>query len=277
MKKKILSIAIFLIVIGSVGAYAKTYDLVLLHGLTNKHQWSNDFVNRCLEKFGSGNVYIIYTNDSTRVWERWINGRKAIVCGENDYSAGDDSVNTQAGIMDIKIAKLKASYGLSSKFNIIAHSMGGLVARRYSYYRPNTVAGIVTLGTPHHGSPLAYEGQFLSFFIGAGPAVDNLKPSWVDGTFNKSYPVSGAPMADSGRLFAIGGDGDGWDCWGWGGELQIGWDLLTTVHWTDSDGAVPRASDSITGATFLTRFWNYDHMELVTKADVATVACDNLR
>ncbi len=61
--------------------------------------------------------------------------------------------------------------------------MGGLASRRYIYNNPNAVAGLFTLGTPHKGSPLAYQGDWIDFFIGADAAVDNLKPSWVQGTF----------------------------------------------------------------------------------------------
>ncbi|MCX7678180.1 MAG: hypothetical protein N2316_03085, partial [Spirochaetes bacterium] len=71
--KKTMFIA-FTIVTGlfafSIVAEAKTYDLVLLHGLTNKHQWSDAFLNQVASIWGSGNVYVIYTNESTRVWTR---------------------------------------------------------------------------------------------------------------------------------------------------------------------------------------------------------------
>ncbi len=267
----LLGVLLLLVFATNVAAY----DLVLVHGLTNKYQWSTSFLDKCLQTYGSGNVYAIYTNTSTRVWERWINGRKLICCGENDYTAGDTSVATQASRMRTKTSLLQASYGLSTKFKIIGHSMGGLVSRRYIYNNPNTVAGLVTLGTPHKGSPLAYQGQWVAFFIGAEAAVENLKPSWVQGTFNVQYPAPG-PMADGGAIYSIGGDADGWDAWGFAGELSIGWTLLSTIYWTDSDGGVPHDANSISGMTFVTRFWSYDHEELVTKADVATKALQYL-
>lgn len=267
--------AITAILILGMSGYALAYDLVLVHGLTNKHHWSDSFLSTCLQKYGSGNVYAIYTNSSTRVWTRTINGRTMTYCGENDFTAGDDSVATQASLMRTKTSLLQRSYGLSTKFKIIAHSMGGLVSRRYIYNNPNTVAGMVTLGTPHQGSPLAYVGDWLDFFIGADAAMKDLKPSWVKGTFNVQYPAPG-PMADNGKIYTIGGDGDGWDCWGWGGELQVGWDTLTFIYWTDSDGLVARDDDRISGTTFIKRFWSYDHMELVTKSDVAAKALEYL-
>ena len=127
-------------------AYAKQYDLVLVHGLANKHKWSSSFLTELANTWGSGNIYVIYTNTSTNVYTKSYNGRTVTFIGKNDYKAGKDYIQKQAQNMDAKINILKNHYGLSNKFNIIAHSMGGLVSRYYAYYRPNTVAGIVTLG-----------------------------------------------------------------------------------------------------------------------------------
>ncbi|MCX7677830.1 MAG: alpha/beta fold hydrolase, partial [Spirochaetes bacterium] len=182
MKKlSVIALTIVFLCGFSLIAMAKTYDLVLLHGLTNKHQWSDAFLNQVASIWGSGNVYVIYTNTSTRVWTRTINGRVIYFCGENDFSAGDKYIWTQASRMRTKIVLLQQSYGLSTNFNVIAHSMGGLVTRYYAWQYPYTVAGLVTLGTPHHGSSLAVAADFafLSYFIGAQEAMDHLKPAWV--------------------------------------------------------------------------------------------------
>lgn len=275
VKRFVLLLLAGIIFSGMLAASAAAYDLVLVHGLTNKHHWSDSFLNECLERYGSGNVYAIYTNDSTQLWSRWINGRKLNCSGPNDYSAGDDSVARQSQLMRTKIQMLQQYRGLDDKFKIIAHSMGGLVARQYIYDNPNTVAGLVTLGTPHQGSPLAYVGDFVDFFVGADAAVENLKPSWAKGYFNPNFPAPG-PMADGGKIYTIRGDGDGWDCWGWGGELQVGWNSLFWVYWTDSDGAVPRDASQISGATHIATFWSYDHYELVRKSSVADKALDYL-
>jgi len=276
--KRLLLLSVFgLILTASIPAYSKTYDLILIHGITNKHQWSDSFLDKAASIWGSGNVYCIYTNSSTRVWTRVINGRTIYFCGENDYTAGDGTIAVQSGLMRTKILKLQASYGLSAKFNIIAHSMGGLVSRHYIKTYPYTVAGLVTLGTPHQGSPLADSAKYMAFFLEAKDAAYQLTPNYVKNTFNPAYPASGAPLADSGKIYTIAGDGDGWDCWGWGGELQIGWDILTTIYWRDSDGAVASGDEQISGATFIGKFWDYDHMDLVRNASVASLAAQYLR
>jgi triacylglycerol lipase len=41
------------------------------------------------------------------------------------------------------------------KVNIIGHSQGGLDARAVAHKRPDLVASVITVATPHHGSPVA--------------------------------------------------------------------------------------------------------------------------
>jgi len=286
MRKKIVMWAIGILLLSTSFAYAKQFDLVLLHGLTNKHAWSDSFLSKCAELWGSGNVYVIYTNESTRVWTRTINSRVIYFCGENDFTAGDEYIWDQSALMRTKIVKLQNYYGLSAKFNVIAHSMGGLVARYYAWQYPNTLAGLVTLGTPHYGSSLADTADFLflDWFIGANEAMQHLKPSWVKNYFNKTYaPINTTPLADGQKLWTIIGDADGWDCWGWGGELFAGWPVLGVIE-GDNDGLVSHQSAMLSGidnhngdANTLAFFWSYDHMDLVREASVATKAASVLR
>lgn len=274
-----LKVALTVVLLSSVSAaFAKQYDLVLVHGLANKHKWSSSFLSEVSSEWGSGNVYVIYTNTSQSVYTRSYNGRTVFFMGNNDYHAGKDYIQVQAQNMDQKIQYLKQHHGLSDKFNIIAHSMGGLVSRYYSYMRPNTVAGIVTLGTPNHGSPLADNFNWLAnYFLDAKDATDHLRPSYLKNTFNPTYPAGSAPLHDGGRIYTIRGDCDGWDCWGWGGELAVGWNWLSVVHWTDNDGLVPRNNVKISGAIHLADFWRYDHEDLVQKSAVARKAASVLR
>ncbi|MGE5417221.1 MAG: lipase family alpha/beta hydrolase [Acidobacteriota bacterium] len=268
--------SLFLSVMVVPALAAKSYDLVLVHGLTNKHHWSDDFLRVCLNNWGSGNVYCVYNNSSNDVWTKIIDGKTVYCIGRNDYSAGDGYVSEQTALMYDKVQILQQSWGLSPQFDIIAHSMGGLVARYYIYQHPNTVAGLVTLGTPHHGSPLSRDYDWISAFIGACHAMDNLRPEWCE-SFNAQYPISGSPMYNSGKIYTIRGDSDGM-LWEQGsmGELYLGWWHMTTLYWTDSDGLVPRNSALITGATHIGDFWDYDHLALVTKPSVAEKAAQYL-
>lgn len=48
-----------------------------------------------------------------------------------------------------------ASGGTVKKFNLIGHSQGGITARYVMNTRPDMIASVTTLNTPHKGSPLA--------------------------------------------------------------------------------------------------------------------------
>lgn len=50
---------------------------------------------------------------------------------------------------------IAASGGSVSKFNIMGHSQGGMTARYVMAARPDLVASITTMATPHTGSPIA--------------------------------------------------------------------------------------------------------------------------
>lgn len=75
-----------------------------------------------------------------------------------------DTFNT-AGIEDLaelvaeKVARLVKRHDLP-QIDIVAHSMGGLIARYYvkRLGGDRYVRSLVTLGTPHHGSPMAIPG-----------------------------------------------------------------------------------------------------------------------
>ncbi|MEW9033129.1 MAG: alpha/beta fold hydrolase [Planifilum fimeticola] len=280
VRVRLLAIAslLFLCVLpGNADASEKRFDLVLVHGLTNIHRWSDGFLRALVNEWGSGNVYVIYTNESMQVNKRAIDGKTVTFIGKNDFTAGDDSVEDQARMMAEKIEVLQRDHGLSPQFNIIAHSMGGLVSRQYVYDHPHTVAGLVTLGTSHHGSPLATDFDWASFFLGAGAAMDNLRPEWVE-DFNRRCPVKNAPFYGGGKMYTIRGDSDG-KIWEWGvmGEIYLGWHTLHKKHGTDSDGMVPRESAVIDGAEHIADFPDYHHLDLVTREEVAKKAAEVLR
>lgn len=65
-----------------------------------------------------------------------------------------------------KIERICTRTGLKS-FHIVGHSKGGLIAREYvqHYGGQHRVKSVITLGTPHHGTPTAAVGVWL---MGAG-------------------------------------------------------------------------------------------------------------
>jgi len=98
------------------------------------------------------------------------------------------------------------------RLHIVAHSMGGLLARRYVIDRPGRIAKMITIGSPWAGAPKALStlgaGQFLGWiqplFIGAGvlkelsqffPGAHELMPT-------RAYfeSLDGQPFADPSGL-----------------------------------------------------------------------------
>lgn len=246
----------------------KQYDLVLIHGFNNRHQWGEEFLRTLVEQWGSHRVYIIYSNHSEKVWTRRINGKTVVMAGENNHKAGNDSIEEQAQIISKKISLLQEKYGLGSQYSIVAHSMGGLVARRVVYLRPNEVVGLVTLGTPHHGTPLAEEYEWLGIFVSGQKAIRDVKPEAV-ARFNQKYPVSQMPFYNDGKLYTIAGDADGWADRGWKGELAVGWTILSLKYGYDNDGVVIEGQATIEGAEHVKTYMHYNHLELIQKGEVA--------
>ena len=68
-----------------------------------------------------------------------------------DLAAGDlTSVTAQIGRVVARIAELRPSISVT----LVAHSTAGIAARAFTAANPSAVRGLITLGTPHLGSPL---------------------------------------------------------------------------------------------------------------------------
>ncbi len=254
----------------------KRPDVVLLHGLANLQPWSDEFLTACAESWGDGHVYLVFTDrfarDRARVSRRQVGGHELVVGGRDLVTAGNESVARQAQHFAEIVARLQARAGLGSHFSIVAHSMGGLVARRFIAEHPGVVTGLVTLGTPHHGSPLATDAKWAGLFAHAGEAVLDLQPERCE-AFNARYPASDARLAEGGRIFTIRGrvsDGDSL------GPLLPGWTLLHAVHGLENDGLVPEASALLEGATQLADLPGVDHHGLIRDPAVARRAASAL-
>jgi hypothetical protein len=86
-------------------------------------------------------------------------------------------VSTNGRALAEELATLVASWPVAvEELSIVAHSLGGLVARSACHYAglagaawPRQLRHLVFLGTPHHGAPLERGGQWLHRFLGATP------------------------------------------------------------------------------------------------------------
>jgi pimeloyl-ACP methyl ester carboxylesterase len=248
----------------------KEYDLVLVHGLSNKHRWSDAFLAECLNHWGTGRVFVVCLTERPDVSRRTVNGKLVAYSGREDRLAGHRSVEEQTDYLERSVEALR-SKGLKAPFDVIAHSMGGLVARNYIDRHPGSVAGLVTIATPHHGSPLATSFDWVGPFLGGRAAVRNLTTEFA-AEFNRTRPVAEARLHRDGPICVIRGGCPEGRCFGWGGELALGWTVLKNRYGLDSDGLVPRASAVIDGAVLIADFPSHDHLELVQDPDVAAAA-----
>ena len=134
--------------------FSKTENPItlLIHGLCmNDLQWTRDGHNHgelLQQELGHTVIYLHY-NTGLHVSE---NGRLLAQLLE-----------------EINIAK-------DIKINILAHSMGGLVARSACYYAQKSnhswltsIDKIIFLGTPHHGAILAKGGHWIDVFLEISP------------------------------------------------------------------------------------------------------------
>lgn len=249
----------------------KKYDLVLVHGLAHRHRWSKDFLYRCLQIWGSGRVFVIYLNKPNTVEKKTLKGLEYTTAGKCDYSGACDYIHEQAQYMAEKIKILQSDYGLQEHFHLVGHSMGGLVSRYYIAHHPDQVVSLVTLGTPHHGSPLASAYNWFGPVIGAKKAMDHLTPEFLK-QFNQGCPINSLKLHDNGKVYTIRGYSNGflWQ-WGWGGELVLGYYHMRILNRTRNDGLVPEASAVIDGAVHLADLPGYTHMDLVTRPEVVDI------
>jgi triacylglycerol esterase/lipase EstA (alpha/beta hydrolase family) len=105
--------------------------VILVHGvLVNDGMWF--LFRRRLERLGIGPVYTM------------------------NYGPPHDDIERFARQLAEKIDAVRAGTG-AAQVVLIGHSMGGLVARAYlRRFGMERVAHVVTIGTPHHGSILAW-------------------------------------------------------------------------------------------------------------------------
>ncbi|MCA9546588.1 MAG: alpha/beta fold hydrolase, partial [Myxococcales bacterium] len=82
----------------------------------------------------------------------------------------DDSEVRGAQLL-ARVARIREITG-ADKVNLIGHSQGGLDARYVAHMRPDLVASVTTISTPHRGSPVADLVQGAIWDDRAGQVVD---------------------------------------------------------------------------------------------------------
>ena len=137
----------------------------------------------------------------------------------------------------------------------VVHSRGGLVVRSYANYnnQGDNVLGLITLGTPHHGSPAAI-------------------PDWVAYTWMSIFGISPASRNPL-NLWMIGKDGQIFD------YDNLGW---VNLAWDKMDGAIGGViQDNFPGVSFTNNDFLYiserDFNKTSSVADMTILYSDNYK
>jgi triacylglycerol lipase len=119
---------------------------------------------------------------------------------ENLRSDGADVYTTQVPALDSTIARGEALLpqiasiaAVHGKVNLVGHSHGGPTARYIARVRPDQVASVTTVGSPHKGSPVAdliYGSPAESLAASLGNALGNLIDLLSGGGYNQDMRSS---------------------------------------------------------------------------------------
>lgn len=149
---------------GSLKITLVTPPVVLIHGMWSSPQvWSEGGFDKALEKAGFGNIALAdYSTNSSNTFDPQSQ--------ESSYGRNALLKSMEEGLATYRQKEIAAT-----QVDVVGHSLGGLIARslsqQYYYTNPeNFHKGyfhkLITLGTPHRGSPF-------------GPRLWNIRNNWV--------------------------------------------------------------------------------------------------
>src|SRR5690606_32974513 len=110
-----------------------------------------------------------------------------------DPTAVTNTVAENAAVLGAVIDAVRARTR-ADMVDVVAHSMGGLVARYYlsRLMEARSVGQLLLIGTPNLGSPCAVLPSALGFYL---PAALELRPSYLEAVFNPQvFDTSGVPV-----------------------------------------------------------------------------------
>lgn len=193
-----------------------------------------------------------------------------------EINAFDSSARRGERLIEQLDAIRAASDGRITRFNLIGHSQGGMTSRYVMNARPDLVASVTTLHTPHKGSPLAdivtgiapadsLQGVAFETLANAiGDLVNLLSDATADrsdinsmlaefnkpgaAAFNAMFPA-GLPSTDCGQgPSEVTLDGNRIRLYSWSGTATVttGVDVSDALFGITSL-AIPGADDGVTG------------------------------
>jgi len=103
-------------------------------------------------------------------------------------------VDMLARIVADKVQRAQEKYGFQ-KLHVLGHSKGGLIARRYvqDYGGGEVAKSVITLGTPHYGTPIAWLGLGLTGLLTSSPRDLIPGSQLIEGLNHRRFPTQ-VPM-----------------------------------------------------------------------------------
>lgn len=256
--------------------------LLLSFGSLSHAGWFSDYFSYTKTKHPIMLVPGIFAFDTIATVDYWYQIPSAIESrGGEAYvakiNAFDSSVQRGERLIE-QLEDIKAaSNGRIQKFNLVAHSQGGMTSRYVMNVRPDLVASVTTMATPHTGSPLADlvtgiapEGSlagigFEAFANAVGDLVNLMSNNKKDKSdiygmlgefnaqgsaqFNAAFPA-GLPSTHCGSgpsQVTIGGHNIRLYSWSGTGHLTGGVDISDPLFAITSLAFGSEANDGVTG------------------------------
>lgn len=155
----------------------ETTPIILIHGLASSSNTWDDFAKTLPAR--PHNIDL-RDADTRRAMEAGSATVPDAAFYTLDFSSNRDLSLRQQGDQLAWIVRAVRRATGAKKVVLVGHSMGGLAARAYlQFHSADDVAALVTVGTPHAGSPLAYFKEDLEQAWGVelpAAAVEDLRP-----------------------------------------------------------------------------------------------------
>lgn len=107
-------------------------------------------------------------------------------------NAFNDSIDRGEQLIT-ELETIRATHPGIEKFNLVAHSQGGLTSRYVMNVRPDLVASVTTMGSPHTGAPIA---DLLNNAFPQGSLLGGVYETVVDAAGNLIDRLSGDNVAN---------------------------------------------------------------------------------
>lgn len=232
------------------------------------------------KRFGSGNIPVVFIhgmNSNEKTWDNMMSNLESRGKGSS-ISAYTFEYNWTQSITSNgeRLQQFLSDNGISNPV-LVGHSMGGLVARA-AVKAGVSVREVVTIGTPHQGSPLASLANVFTWLAGQGVGDAGQGSAFVNALAADSRNQA---LINNNKLYAFDAKMTGYyeyvlgfiPVWKWNGDYDFKMKVAYNLLWAgsgDNDGLVPSSSARAAGLTAASV--NTDHTGIIQPSRSSTIA-----